>query len=46
MTTQAKRPIKNTELRKPENFDLKKARTAVLRIIQENKEWVREMAKK
>lgn len=41
MTTQAKPTIK-----KPKNFDLKKAEATVTKIIQDNKEWVKEMAAK
>jgi hypothetical protein len=46
MATQRKPAIDKPELKKPENFDLERARATVMRIIQENKEWVREMAAK
>ena len=46
MTTQSDRSIKKPQIKKPDNFDLEKGREFVLRIIQENKEWVKEMAKK
>ena len=45
MTTKNARP----EIRKPRNFNLKKlkeSQAAVLRLIEENHEWVKEMAKK
>ncbi len=46
MTTKRKPPLKKLNVEKPKNFDLDKARVAISRLIQENKEWVREMAKK
>jgi hypothetical protein len=46
MTTQAKPSKKKTQIKKPENFDLEKGRETALRIIRENEEWVKEMAKK
>jgi hypothetical protein len=41
-----KASTKSMEIKRPENFDLEKARVTVRRIVQENKEWVREMAAK
>ena len=34
------------QVRRPEKFDLDKARAMALKIIAENKEWLKEMAKK
>jgi hypothetical protein len=41
MTTQTK-----PEIKKPENFDLKKGEEMIMRLIRRNQEWVKEMAKK
>ena len=41
-TKQQRRP----EIKRPENFDLKEAEAAVMKLIRENKEWVKEMAAK
>ena len=46
MTTKRKPSLKKLDIKKPENFELEKARVAVERLIRENKEWVKEMAKK
>jgi hypothetical protein len=46
MTTRRKSASKPTDTKRPKNFDLDKAGAAVKRLIQENKEWVKEMAKK
>jgi hypothetical protein len=42
MTKQQTKP----QIKKPENFDLKEAEAAVMKLIRENKEWVKEMATK
>jgi hypothetical protein len=34
------------ELKKPDLFDIKKAEAVVKKLIQENREWVKEMAGK
>jgi hypothetical protein len=41
MTTKQKR-----ELKKPTKFNLKRAEATVDKIIRENKEWIKEMARK
>jgi hypothetical protein len=46
MTTKANRRPQKKGLTKPEPFDLMKAREAVLKTIEDNKAWVKEMAKK
>ena len=46
MTTKRKPTPSKPEIKKPENFDLPRARAAIERLIQDNKEWVKEMAKK
>ncbi|HEY7268920.1 MAG TPA: hypothetical protein VH951_03760 [Dehalococcoidia bacterium] len=42
MTTEAK----PTNVKRPENLDLEKARVIVAAILKENKEWLKEMADK
>ncbi|HLF70694.1 MAG TPA: hypothetical protein VI759_00875 [Dehalococcoidia bacterium] len=34
------------ELKKPENFDWKKGEATIKKLIEENLEWLKEMAKK
>ncbi len=41
MTTKTK-----PEIKKPEKLDLKKAKAVAMRIIRENKPWLKEMADK
>jgi hypothetical protein len=42
MTTTNTKP----ELKKPKNFDLKRGMATVMKLIEENHDWVKEMAKK
>ena len=42
----AKKPPVEFEVKKPENLDLSKAKAFAEKIIRENKEWLKEMAKK
>jgi len=37
---------KKPQVKKPERLDLKKARVAVKRMVEENTEWLKEMAKR
>ena len=46
MTAKRRPTTKKLDIKKPENFDVEKGRVAIERVIQENKEWVREMANK
>lgn len=45
MATKIK-PVIKGQIRKPDKLDLKKAEKVITRVIQENKEWLKEMAAK
>jgi len=46
MATQRTPKAQQFEIKKPENFDLKKGEELAMRIVRRNQEWVKEMAKK
>jgi hypothetical protein len=46
MASQAKRPVEKVQLKTPDKFDLEKGLKRAKELMRENKEWVKEMAKK
>lgn len=46
MTMQTPPTVKDMEFKVPKNFDLKRGEAFTRKLIERNKEWVKEMAKK